>query len=361
MAPSIGTCPSQNICLVDIQVVTRRRGYLRNEEHSGTVTTRQHLQREWEIVNVVKEGVNQFQPLAFDYHNSNPQLDAEQRKAVEGLMGSCHFVTLFRGGAGTGKSFTLREVWSELQRAGRLVRAIAPQRQQVMDLQKEGFDGAETVSAFITKSKMARHAVILVDEAGQLGGKQMHALLDLVQANEGRVILSGDTRQHGAVEATDALRAIEKYSGVQPVELTNIRRQNPELARTLEERRRIEEYKLAVTEARDGKFSESFNRLNEMGAIEQCTPGDQHDKLTRYYLERVKAGQSTAVVSQSWNEIHQVNERIRLALKAEKLIGDMDATVTALHPVDLTDAQKRDSRWYGCKSLGGLQPSGQGI
>ena len=60
--------------------------------------------------------------------------------------------------------------------------------------------------------------------------------LDLIQANEARVILSGDTRQHGAVEATDALRAIEKYSGVEPIELTNIRRQNPELARTLEER-----------------------------------------------------------------------------------------------------------------------------
>ena len=54
--------------------------------------------------------------------------------------------------------------------------------------------------------------------------------------NEGRVILSGDTRQHGAVEAADALRAIEKYSGVRPCELTTIRRQNPELAKTMEER-----------------------------------------------------------------------------------------------------------------------------
>jgi predicted ribonuclease YlaK len=127
--------------------------------------------------------------------------DAEQRKAVEDLMGSCNFVTLFRGGAGTGKTFTLRELRRELERTGRFVQAIAPQRQQVMGLQRDGFAGAETVSAFLAKGKMPRQAVILVDEAGQLGGKQMHALLELVQSQEGRLILSGDTRQHGAVEA----------------------------------------------------------------------------------------------------------------------------------------------------------------
>ena len=50
--------------------------------------------------------------------------------------------------------------------------------------------------------KARKHgAVVLVDEAGQIGGKQMLELLRLVRENEGRVILSGDTHQHGAVEA----------------------------------------------------------------------------------------------------------------------------------------------------------------
>ena len=48
---------------------------------------------------------------------------------------------------------------------------------------------------------------------------------------DGRLVLSGDTRQHGAVEASDALRAIEKYSGLGFAVLTNIRRQNPETAK----------------------------------------------------------------------------------------------------------------------------------
>jgi ATP-dependent exoDNAse (exonuclease V) alpha subunit len=83
------------------------------------------------------------------------------------------------------------------------------------------------VSEFLTKRQLPRGAVVIVDEAGQIGAKQMQQLLHYVQDNGGRVILSGDTRQHGPVEASDALWAIEKYSGLKPAELKEIRRQDP--------------------------------------------------------------------------------------------------------------------------------------
>jgi len=310
------------------------------------VTTPELAQREWAIVRMAQDGVSEFHPLCWDYQTSNADLDAEQRQAVERILRSRDFITLFRGGAGTGKSFALREVVRGLRLAGRAVQVLAPQRQQVMDLEKDGFLGAETVSAFLARGKLGDYAVVIVDEAGQIGGKQMLALLELAREHTGRLILSGDTRQHGAVEASDALRAIEKYSGARVAELTNIRRQNPGLARTKEERQRIRQYRQAVTEARDGKLAQSFDRLDKQGAITQCTPGNQHEKLIERYLELVKARHRTVVVSQSWNEIHEVNEQIRRALKAEKLIGETDATVTVYQPVDLTDAQKRDGRSY---------------
>ena len=52
------------------------------------------------------------------------------------------------------------------------------------------------------------------------------------------------------------------------------------------------------------------------------------------------------MVSQSWSEIHKVNEQVRLGLKSKKLIGEVETTVTALERTDLTDAQKRDRRFY---------------
>ena len=138
--------------------------------------------------------------------------------------------------------------------------------------------GAQTVSEFLTKQDMPHGAVVMVDEAGQIGAKQMQQLLRYVQDNNGRVILSGDTRQHGAVEASDALRAIEKYSGLQAAELQEIRRQDPARARTRAEQAQIAEYRQAVKEASEGKLPDSFRRLDRQGAIVECESLNQQER-----------------------------------------------------------------------------------
>ena len=336
----------QNVSLPEIQAVTRKRGYIRDEQFQGKITTREVFQREFDIVRLAQHRMRQYEPLVANYQPSNRSLDAEQSKAVEHILSSRDFVILFRGGAGTGKSFTLREVKAGLNQAGHVVQVIAPQRQQVADLERDGFSGAQTVSALLKQNFLIRGAVVIVDEAGQIGGQQMLELLSLVLAVKGRVILSGDTHQHGAVEASDALRAIEQYSGLGFAELTNIRRQNPNAAKTHAERQWLEQYRLAVNEAQRGKLGASFDRLDKHGAIVPCSLADQQQKLAEHFLGHFKNQQSTVVVSQSWSEIHKVNEQVRLGLKAQKLIGESETTVTALERQDLTDAQKRDKRFY---------------
>jgi conjugative relaxase-like TrwC/TraI family protein len=341
----------QDVLLADIQAVTQKRGYLRFDHHPGLVTTREHIEREMEIIQTAKAGIGDCHPLVWKPKPFNPMLDGEQREALAALVSNRNRVSVFRGGAGTGKSFVLRELVGQIRDGGRGVVVLAPQRQQVLDMEQDGFPSPLTVASFLQKKELQEGTVVIVDEAGQIGGKPMLELLRLVSERNARLILSGDTRQHGAVEAGDALRAIEKHSGVQPVELTNIRRQNPALAKSIEERKHIKEYRQAVEEARDGKFTESFERLDKLKTIESCTLADKHEKLTARYLQLVKDHQSTVVVSQSWNEIHQVNAAIRAALKNEKLVGESETTVTAFQPVDLTEAQKRDARSYDANTV----------
>jgi conjugative relaxase-like TrwC/TraI family protein len=336
----------QNVDLAEIQAATRRRGYVHYRQHPGRVTTREVLQREWEIVCMAQDGIRRCAPLCSGYSIQHASLDSEQRQAVERILLSRNFVTLFRGGAGTGKSYTLREVHGALREAGHAVIVIAPQRQQVMDLERDGFQGAQTVSAFLARGDLPRGGVLLVDEAGQIGGRQMHQLLTLAEANEGRVILSGDTHQHGAVEASDALRAIEKHSALRAVELTEIRRQDPARGKTRAERERIAQYKQAVKEASEGNLGASFRRLDRQGAIVDCSAQNQAERLAQHYLVLTEQHQSVVAVSQTWSEIHRVNEQVRAALKSRGLLGVHDKTVTALAPADLTDAQKRDRRFY---------------
>lgn len=339
----------QNVGLPEIQTVTRQRGYVRDKSFQDCITTREVITREWDIVCMAEAGIGRHKRFAPTGSFGNPQLDQEQQRTVEHILASRDFVTLFRGGAGTGKSFTLREVQAALKQSGHTVQMLAPQRQQVNDLTRDGLGNAQTVSAFLAQRFLSSGAVVMVDEAGQIGGEQMLQLLRFVQENSGRVILSGDTRQHGAVEASDALRAIEKYSGLQYAELTRIRRQNPDAARDKTERRWLEQYRQAVTEAQAGQLASSFDRLDRQKAVVSCTLADQQQKLTEHFLEL--AGQSTVIVSQSWAEIHKLNEQVRQELKRRKLIGESETVITALERRDLTDAQKRDKRFYDSDSV----------
>src|SRR5262249_25596807 len=82
----------------DIQAVTQRRDYLRDRNRPGKVTTREHLQREADIVQISKEGVCDCHPLVWQPRPLNPQLDDEQRQALHSLLVNTSRVSVFRGG-----------------------------------------------------------------------------------------------------------------------------------------------------------------------------------------------------------------------------------------------------------------------
>jgi conjugative relaxase-like TrwC/TraI family protein len=343
---ALGRARGNDFSVAELKAFTERLGYIRDAERPGEVTKRDVLLREWEIVRTAKEGVAACHPLVANPRPVNSALDDEQRKALDALLSSTNAVSVFRGGAGTGKSFVLRELVEQVQQAGRRVLVLAPQRQQVVDMEKSGLPSPSTVANFLIKRELAVGAVVVADEAGQIGGRQMLELLRLARERNARVILSGDTRQHGAVEASDALLAIERHSGVKPVELHKIRRQDPSLGRDYEERRQISQYRKAVESAAAGKVVESFEHLNKMGAVVACGLGDQAEKLADEYLRLAEQDASAVVVSQTWAEVHRVNSRVRDALKAKGLLGANDVTIEVLDKLDLTNAQKRDERFY---------------
>ena len=343
---ALGRARGETFPVSELTDFTRRRGYIRDKARPGEVTRRDVLLREWEIVQTAKDGVAACHPLVANPRPVNPTLDDDQRKALDALLCSTNRVSIFRGGAGTGKSFVLREVVEQVQQAGRGVVILAPQRQQVVDMEKAGLPSPSTVANFLLKRELVAGAAVVVDEAGQIGGRQMLELLRLACENNARVILSGDTRQHGAVEASDALLAIERHSGVKPVELHKIRRQDPALGRDEDERTRIRRYRKAVESAAAGRMGESFERLDKMGAVVACGLGDQADKLADEFLRLAEQNASAVVVSQTWAEVHRVNSRVRDALKAKGLLDATDSVVQALNKLDLTNAQKHDERFY---------------
>jgi ATP-dependent exoDNAse (exonuclease V) alpha subunit len=336
----------QGFSVAELKEFTRQRNYIRNDERPGEVTLRDVLMREWEMVQRVKDGIGACHSLVWNPRPANPNLDDEQRRVLDRLLGSINAVTIFRGGAGTGKSFVLRELVGQVRQSGGEVVVLAPQRQQVVEMEQAGFPSPNTVASFLQRQELHQGALIIVDEAGQIGGRQMLELLRLAQERNARLILSGDTRQHGAVEASDALLAIERHSGVRPVELHKIRRQDPARGRDKNERAQIRGYRKAVEVAAKGQLSESFERLDKIGAVVACGLGEQSDKLAGEYVQLAEQKASAVVVSQTWDEVRRVNASVRDELKAKGLLGAKDTAIQVLDKLDLTKAQKRDERFY---------------
>jgi ATP-dependent exoDNAse (exonuclease V) alpha subunit len=337
---------SQNVSVDDLKQVTAKRDYVRKPEEPALLTRREVLAREWEIVQAATDGVSAFQPFVGQLPEFTEALSDEQWAALSRLLTSRDFITLFRGGAGTGKSFVLKQLADGLTTSGHSVTVLAPQRQQVVDLRNDGLPHPTTVADFLNRQSMPERGVVVLDEAGQIGARQMFELIRVVNERKGRIIFSGDTRQHGPVEASDALLALERYANLRPAELETIRRQNPNLGRDSTEKHRIRQYRRAVKEAATGNLAESFDRLNNLGVVQACRLDDQQERLADEYLRLAEEGQSLVVVAQTWAEVHRVNERVRAALKKKGIVAADEHLIEALEKIDLTTAQKRDERFY---------------
>jgi len=119
---------------------------------------------------------------------ANPKLDDDSTKpGCLARFNQCGVT--FPGRAGTGKSFVLRELVEQVKQTGKTLVVLAPQRQQVVEMEGAGFPSPTTVANFLLKGELSAGAVVVVDEAGQIGGRQMHQLLRLARERNARVIL----------------------------------------------------------------------------------------------------------------------------------------------------------------------------
>ena len=85
---------------------------------------------------------------------------------------------------------------------------------------------------------------------GLLSVRTLARVADLAEKENCRIILSGDTAQHRAVERGDALRLLEQHASLQAAELTEIRRQ------------KADAHKAVVADLRAGNLESAFKRLD---------------------------------------------------------------------------------------------------
>ena len=200
-----------------------------------------------------------------------------------------------------------------------------------------GFANAETVEALLQNTKLQEQIhgqVIWIDEAGLLGAPALARVASLAEKENCRLVLSGDTAQHRAVERGDALRLLEEHAGLQAAELKEIWRQ------------KADDHKAIVADLRAGELERAFHRLDKLGMLREVASEDRHDALAADYVCAVEEDKSALVISPTHAEGDRVTARIRERLKRAEKLREEEREFLRLKNLQWTEAERSDARNY---------------
>jgi len=139
-----------------------------------------------------------------------------------------------------------------------------------------------------------------------------HQLLQLARERNARVILSGDTRQHGrGSKPPMALLAIEDIPASSRLNCTPSDGKTQRWPAIRVNGRASRSIAKPSEAAAAGKLVESFSGSTRY-AIVACGLGEQADKLADEISGWQSKKSSAVVVSQTWAEVHRVNSRVRI-------------------------------------------------
>ena len=199
-------------------------------------------------------------------------------------------------------------------------------------LRKEGFEAKTLQSLLFSKPVLSERQLVVLDEAGAVGMDDMKRLFDL--GKNCRIVLSGDTGQHGSVARGDALRILERHSDFKSGQLTAIRRQHKA------------DYRKAVELAAQKRPVEAFAQLERMAAITELAGEQLHSSAAKAYLKALAENKSVLLVAPTWAEIEAVTEKVRSELKSSDRLASEEKEFQVFHSLSWTEAQKRDVRQH---------------
>jgi len=332
----------------DVSVEQTKRQLLRDEfitqkaDGHEWFTTKGVLAEEKRLIDFVRDGKGKFSPFrSGPCEFQNQMLSDEQRNAVLHVLRSEDRVTAVRGGAGTGKTTMIKEAVAAIESGGQKVFTFAPSAEASRGVLRSdaGFANADTVEALLQSSKLQEQIhgqVIWIDEAGLLGAPALARVATLAEKENCRLVLSGDTAQHRAVERGDALRLLEEHAGLQATELKEIWRQ------------KADAHKAVVADLRAGELEQAFKRLDKLGMLRELATEDRHDALAADYVSAIEEDRSALVISPTHAEGDRVTARIRERLKRAEKLREDEREFLRLKNLQWTEAQRTDARNYQC-------------
>ncbi len=241
-------------------------------------------------------------------------LSAEQRGALERITDRDGLASV-AGYAGSGKSAMLgvaREAW---EAEGYTVRGAALSGIAAENLEGGSGIASRTIASMEYQWEQGRELlgprdVLVIDEAGMIGTRQMERVLSEADRAGAKVVLVGDPEQLQAIEAGAAFRSVTERHGW--AEITEIRRQHEDWQR--------EATKALAT----GRTGEAIHAYERHGMVEAAETREQAraELVDRWDAQRTAAPDQTRIILTHTNaEVRDLNLAARDRLRDAGELG----------------------------------------
>ena len=242
-------------------------------------------------------------------------LSSEQQEGLKHILGAGDIKCLV-GYAGTGKSLLLgeaREVWEKegYRVHGLTLAGIAAESLEF----SSGIESRTLASRSYFwdrgEEKLGKKDILVVDEAGMLGSRQVVRILAEVKEGGAKAVFLGDPQQLQAIEAGAAFRAICELVGF--LELTEIRRQ-----RELWQREATKEFALQHT-------TEALRLYEEHGHLHLFETQDEAKRalVEKWNETRISHPEKTQLMlAYTRRDVKELNEMARGYRKGNNELGE---------------------------------------
>ena len=242
-------------------------------------------------------------------------LGEDQRAALEHI-GTSGDLAIVLGYAGTGKSAMLgvaREAW---EREGYQVRGAA-----LSGIAAENLEGGSGIASRTIASlehawgqgreQLGPRDVLVIDEAGMIGSRQMERVLSEAERAGAKVVLVGDPEQLQAIEAGAAFRSLAERHGT--AEITEIRRQHEDWQRQ------------ATRALATGRTGEALHAYERQGMVRAA---DTREAARVELMDGWESGRqadpdkSRIILTHTNAEVQELNSEARSRMRAAGELGE---------------------------------------
>ena len=248
---------------------------------------------------------------------ARPTMTEEQKIALHHACEKPGAVQIVEGMAGTGKSYLLGAALESWEKGGFAVIGAALAGKAAAGLEAGAGIKSQTIYSLLAELDQGRpltsRMVIVVDEAGMVGSRQMARLLDHVHRAGAKAVLLGDGKQLQPIDAGGSFRLLSQHLG--SAKLENIQRQ------VAEEDRQV------VRNFADGKATEALQSMKDRGLLKISeTRSDAMNEMVHDWArvrDTARPGEFLMLAA-TRADVRQINTLAREILKsAGSLAGGM--------------------------------------